>query len=120
MANSSRAAAVLLAPAQARGYDTKTARRNGYDPSADREHAHGKTLLAQRLLERHGAPHLSIDHLKMGLIRAGCVPLTPESTRRGPHRRPLARGAEIVKTAVKNGQSLTVEGCHPLQLAGGL
>ena len=28
----------------------------------------GKTLLAQRLLERHGAPYLSIDHLKMGLI----------------------------------------------------
>ena len=40
----------------------------------------GKTLLAQRLLERHGAPYLSIDHLKMGLIRSGMCPLTPEST----------------------------------------
>lgn len=39
----------------------------------------GKTLLAQRLLERHGAPYLSIDHLKMGLIRSGMCPLTPES-----------------------------------------
>ena len=28
----------------------------------------GKTLLAQRLLERHHYPYLSIDHLKMGLI----------------------------------------------------
>ena len=37
----------------------------------------GKTLLAQRLLERHGAPYLSIDHLKMGLIRCGMCPLTP-------------------------------------------
>ena len=36
----------------------------------------GKTLLAQRLLERHGAPYLSIDHLKMGLIRSGmCLSL---------------------------------------------
>ena len=34
----------------------------------------GKTLLAQRLLERHGAPYLSIDHLKMGSSAAGCVP----------------------------------------------
>ena len=37
----------------------------------------GKPLLAQRLLEPHGAPYLSIDHLKMGLIRSGMCPLTP-------------------------------------------
>ena len=29
----------------------------------------GKTLLAQRLLETYRAPYLSIDHLKMGMIR---------------------------------------------------
>ena len=29
----------------------------------------GKTLLAQRLLEKYKYPYLSIDHLKMGLIR---------------------------------------------------
>ena len=29
----------------------------------------GKTLLAQRLLEKKNVPYLSIDHLKMGLIR---------------------------------------------------
>lgn len=29
----------------------------------------GKTLLAQRLMEKYGWPYLSIDHLKMGLIR---------------------------------------------------
>ena len=72
----------------------------------------GKTLLAQRLLERHGAPYLSIDHLKMGLIRSGMCPLTPESTDEALTAVlwPVVR--EIVKTAVENGQSLTVEGCY--------
>ena len=72
----------------------------------------GKTLLAQRLLERHGAPYLSIDHLKMGLIRSGMCPLTPESPDEALTAVlwPVVR--EIVKTAVENGQSLTVEGCY--------
>ena len=30
----------------------------------------GKTALAQRLLEKHHTPYLSIDHLKMGLLRS--------------------------------------------------
>ena len=34
----------------------------------------GKTLLAQRLLEKYHYPYLSIDHLKMGLIRSGHSP----------------------------------------------
>ena len=79
----------------------------------------GKTLLAQRLLERHGAPYLSIDHLKMGLIRSGMCPLTPESTDEALTAVlwPVVR--EIVKTAVENGQSLTAEGCYiPLSLSG--
>lgn len=37
----------------------------------------GKTVLAQKLLEKHGYPYLSIDHLKMGLIRSGQTALTP-------------------------------------------
>ena len=37
----------------------------------------GKTLLAQRLLEKYHSPYLSIDHLKMGLIRSGNTTLTP-------------------------------------------
>lgn len=40
----------------------------------------GKTLLAQRLLEKYKYPYLSIDHLKMGLIRSGQTSLTPEKT----------------------------------------
>ncbi len=38
----------------------------------------GKTLLAQRMLEKYKYPYLSIDHLKMGLIRSGYTDLTPE------------------------------------------
>ena len=33
----------------------------------------GKTLLAQRMLEKYRYPYLSIDHLKMGLIRSGSL-----------------------------------------------
>ena len=36
----------------------------------------GKTLLAQKLLEKYKYPYLSIDHLKMGLIRSGNTTLT--------------------------------------------
>ena len=39
----------------------------------------GKTLLAQKLLERYKFPYISIDHIKMGLIRSGICKFTPES-----------------------------------------
>lgn len=71
----------------------------------------GKTALAQRLLERHGYPYLSIDHLKMGLIRAGRTPLTPEDDDAlTDYLWPIVR--EMVKTAIENGQHLIVEGCY--------
>ena len=38
----------------------------------------GKTLLAQKMLERYRYPYLSLDHLKMGLIRSGNTPLRPQ------------------------------------------
>ena len=38
----------------------------------------GKTLLAQQLLEKYKYPYLSIDLLKMGLIRSKNTNLTPE------------------------------------------
>ena len=38
----------------------------------------GKTVLAQRMLEKIKYPYYSIDHLKMGLIRSGNTVLTPE------------------------------------------
>lgn len=71
----------------------------------------GKTLLAQRLLEKYGYPYLSIDHLKMGLIRSGQTALTPQDD--GPLTDllwPILR--EMIKTAVENKQKLIVEGCY--------
>ena len=50
----------------------------------------GKTKLAQSLLEKYKYPYLSIDHLKMGLIRSGHTGLT----------------------AIENKQNLIVEGCY--------
>lgn len=71
----------------------------------------GKTLLAQKLLERHKWPYLSIDHLKMGLIRSGQTPLTPEDDRElTGYLWPIVR--EMVKTAIENKQNLIVEGLY--------
>ena len=36
----------------------------------------GKTALSQRLMEKYKIPYLSVDHLKMGLIRSGKTSLT--------------------------------------------
>ena len=72
----------------------------------------GKTLWAQRLMEAKGWPYLSMDHLKMGLIRSGLCPLTPETPdgEMTAFLWPVVR--EMVKTAVENGQNLIVEGCY--------
>lgn len=72
----------------------------------------GKTALAQRLLERYGYPYLSIDHLKMGLIRSGRTTLTPESADQELTELlwPVVR--EMVKTAIENKQNLIAEGCY--------
>lgn len=72
----------------------------------------GKTALAQRLMEARRIPYLSLDHLKMGLIRSGLVDVTPTS----PWREitgavwPVAR--EMARTCLENRQSLIVEGCY--------
>ena len=71
----------------------------------------GKTLLAQRLLEAYRYPCLSIDHLKMGLIRSGKTELTPEDDEAlTDYLWPILR--EMVKTAVENRQNLILEGCY--------
>ena len=62
----------------------------------------GKTLLAQKLLEKYKYPYFSIDHLKMGLIRSGNTALTPEDDKElEAYLWPIVR--EIVKTAIENG-----------------
>ena len=71
----------------------------------------GKTLLAQKLLEQYHYPYVSIDHLKMGLIRSGNTDLTPMDDRKlTGYLWPIVR--EMVKTAIENGQNLIVEGCY--------
>ena len=71
----------------------------------------GKTALAQRLLERYHYPYLSIDLIKMGLIRSGQTELTPEGDEAlTQYLWPIVR--ETVKTAIENGQNLIVEGCY--------
>ena len=71
----------------------------------------GKTLLAQRLLEQYHWPYLSIDHLKMGLIRSGQPALTPmDDDTLTDYLWPVVR--EMVKTAIENDQNLIVEGCY--------
>ena len=68
----------------------------------------GKTLLAQQMLGKFKYPYLSIDHLKMGLIRSGNTSLTPEDDDAlTDYLWPIVR--EIIKTAIENGQHLIVE-----------
>ena len=71
----------------------------------------GKTVLAQRMLGKYKYPYLSIDHLKMGLIRSGNTDLTPEDDDNlTEYLWPIVR--EIIKTAIENEQFLIVEGCY--------
>ena len=71
----------------------------------------GKTALAQKLLEKYKYPYLSIDHLKMGLIRSGNTELTPmHDTELTEYLWPIVR--EMIKTAIENKQNLIVEGCY--------
>ena len=72
----------------------------------------GKTALAQKLLEKYKYPYLSIDHLKMGLIRSGNTDLTPMSDdeKLTEYLWPIVR--EMIKTAIENKQNLIVEGCY--------
>ena len=71
----------------------------------------GKTALAQKLLEKYKYPYLSIDHLKMGLIRSGNTELTPmDDNELTKYLWPIVR--EMIKTAIENMQNLIVEGCY--------
>lgn len=76
----------------------------------------GKTLLASRLIEKYvyqGSVYscLSLDLLKMGLIRSGNTALTPyDDEKLTPCLWSIAR--EIIRTALENNQNLIVEGCY--------
>lgn len=72
----------------------------------------GKTVLAQKLLNKYGFSYLSQDHLKMGLIRSGFSTITPEDDIKEIIHViwPITR--EIIKTCIENNQNLTIEGCY--------
>ena len=71
----------------------------------------GKTVLAQKLLEKYKYPYLSIDHLKMGLIRSGYSDMSVEDDDRITATVwPII--VEMIKTAIENKQNLIVEGCY--------
>ena len=72
----------------------------------------GKTCLAQRLLEKYHYPYLSVDHLKMGLIRSGNTKLTPTSCDRELTEYLWPIVSEMIKTAIENNQNMIVEGCY--------
>ena len=71
----------------------------------------GKTLLAQRLVEKYHYSCLSLDHLKMGLIRSGHTTLTPyDDDKMTDFLWPIVSG--IIKTAIENEQNMIIEGCY--------
>lgn len=71
----------------------------------------GKTLLAQKLLEKYKYPILSIDLLKMGLIRSNNTSLTPEDDEKlEEYLWPIIK--EMIKTAIENKQNLIIEGAY--------
>ena len=62
----------------------------------------GKTVLAQKLLEKYKFPYLSIDHLKMGLIRSNKTTISVTDDKKlTPYIWGIIK--EIIKTAIENG-----------------
>ncbi len=72
----------------------------------------GKTILAQKLLEKYKYPYLSIDHLKMGLIRSKYTNLTPMSDDEELTKYLWPIVCEMIKTAIENEQDMIIEGCY--------
>ncbi len=71
----------------------------------------GKTFLAQQLLERINYPYLSIDHLKMGLIRTNITSIDVcDDGKLTAYLWPIV--VEIVKTNIENNQNIIIEGCY--------
>ncbi len=71
----------------------------------------GKTLLAQKLLEKYKYTYLSIDHLKMGLIRSNNTNLTVnDDDKLVDYLWNIVK--EIIKTNIENNQNIIIEGCY--------
>jgi putative acetyltransferase len=73
----------------------------------------GKTVMAQKLLEKYKVPYLSIDHIKMGLIRGSkyCDFSVTDSDKELTYKLwPIVKG--IIMTNIENGQHIIIEGCY--------
>jgi putative acetyltransferase len=73
----------------------------------------GKTVMAQKLLEKYKIPYLSIDHIKMGLIRGSkyCGFSVTDSDNELTYKLwPIIKG--IIMTNIENGQHIIIEGCY--------
>lgn len=71
----------------------------------------GKTFLAQKLLEKYKYPYISIDHLKMGLIRSKYTDISVEDDENlEKYLWPIIR--EIIKTNIENNQNIIIEGVY--------
>lgn len=73
----------------------------------------GKTYLAQQLLERHKIPYLSLDHLKMGLIRGAIncgFTADDDDATISTSMWPVVEG--IIRTNIENRQHIIIEGCY--------
>ncbi len=71
----------------------------------------GKTNLAQKLMIKYQIPYISMDHIKMGLVRTGLVPdYVEQDDKMQEVLWPVLR--EMIKTAVENEQNMIMEGCY--------
>ena len=71
----------------------------------------GKTNLAQKLMLKYQIPYVSMDHIKMGIVRAGLVPnYVEEDDKMQEVLWPVIR--EMIKTAVENKQNMIIEGSY--------
>ena len=69
----------------------------------------GKTFISQKLMEKYNIPYMSIDHIKMGLIRSGNTKISVyDDESLMPYLWNIVK--EIVKTAIENNQNLIIEG----------
>ena len=73
----------------------------------------GKTLMAQKLLEKYKYPYTSLDHIKMGIIRGyencGFTPYDSEAVI-SENLWGVIKG--IIDTCIENKQNIIIEGCY--------
>lgn len=72
----------------------------------------GKTLVSQKLMEELNFPYISMDHLKMGMIRSQRMKISPESSIKEITKELWPTVKEIICTAIENNQNLIIEGCY--------